>query len=67
MRMETLVLLPLAAMLLATGGSAHGPSPARLIAPLFTPGQAAVLYAGERVLGGGWITETERAEVALAA
>ncbi|MEO5867463.1 MAG: tRNA 2-thiouridine(34) synthase MnmA [Sphingomonas sp.] len=31
------------------------------------PGQAAVLYAGERVLGGGWIEETERAAVALAA
>ncbi|WNO53880.1 tRNA 2-thiouridine(34) synthase MnmA [Stakelama saccharophila] len=31
------------------------------------PGQAAVLYAGERVLGGGWIAETERAEAALAA
>ncbi|WP_206377121.1 tRNA 2-thiouridine(34) synthase MnmA [Sphingomonas sp. G-3-2-10] len=28
------------------------------------PGQAAVLYAGERVLGGGWIAETERAEMA---
>lgn len=27
------------------------------------PGQAAVLYAGDRVLGGGWITETERAEL----
>lgn len=25
------------------------------------PGQAAVLYAGERVLGGGWIAETQRA------
>ena len=25
------------------------------------PGQAAVLYAGERVLGGGWIEETEPA------
>ncbi len=25
------------------------------------PGQAAVLYAGERVLGGGWIAQTERA------
>lgn len=24
------------------------------------PGQAAVLYAGDRVLGGGWIAETER-------
>ncbi len=30
------------------------------------PGQAAVLYAGERVLGGGWITETERAEMVAA-
>ena len=30
------------------------------------PGQAAVLYAGDRVLGGGWIAETERAEMALA-
>jgi tRNA-specific 2-thiouridylase len=28
------------------------------------PGQAAVLYAGERVLGGGWIEETERARLA---
>jgi tRNA-specific 2-thiouridylase len=28
------------------------------------PGQAAVLYAGDRVLGGGWIAETERALVA---
>ena len=26
------------------------------------PGQAAVLYDGDRVLGGGWIRETERAE-----
>jgi tRNA-specific 2-thiouridylase len=31
------------------------------------PGQAAVLYAGDRVLGGGWIAATERAEAALAA
>ena len=30
------------------------------------PGQAAVLYAGDRVLGGGWIAETERAELATA-
>ncbi|UYY56923.1 tRNA 2-thiouridine(34) synthase MnmA [Sphingomonas sp. S2-65] len=30
------------------------------------PGQAAVLYAGDRVLGGGWIQQTERAELALA-
>ncbi len=31
------------------------------------PGQAAVLYAGERVMGGGWIAETVPAEDALAA
>lgn len=31
------------------------------------PGQAAVLYAGDRVLGGGWIEETEAAEFAEAA
>jgi tRNA-uridine 2-sulfurtransferase len=32
-----------------------------------SPGQAAVLYAGDRVLGGGWIEETEAAEFAAAA
>jgi tRNA-specific 2-thiouridylase len=31
------------------------------------PGQAAVLYDGDRVLGGGWIAATERAAIALAA
>ncbi|HEX4695645.1 tRNA 2-thiouridine(34) synthase MnmA [Sphingomonas sp.] len=31
------------------------------------PGQAAVLYAGDRVLGGGWIEDTLAAESALAA
>jgi len=31
------------------------------------PGQATVLYAGERVLGGGWIERTFAAEEALAA
>jgi tRNA-specific 2-thiouridylase len=31
------------------------------------PGQAAVLYAGNRVLGGGWIEDTQPAEAALAA
>ena len=31
------------------------------------PGQAAVLYAGTRVLGGGWIAGTEAAQVAEAA
>jgi tRNA-specific 2-thiouridylase len=29
------------------------------------PGQAAVLYSGERVLGGGWIEDTVSAEAAL--
>jgi tRNA-specific 2-thiouridylase len=28
-----------------------------------SPGQAAVLYAGDRVLGGGWIEETEASEL----
>ena len=31
------------------------------------PGQAAVFYAGERVIGGGWIAETERAETLVTA
>jgi tRNA-specific 2-thiouridylase len=52
------------------------PVPARLVgdrvmfdAPEYgvAPGQAAVLYAGDRVLGGGWIEETQAAESALAA
>ncbi|MCM8729728.1 tRNA 2-thiouridine(34) synthase MnmA [Hephaestia sp. GCM10023244] len=52
------------------------PVPARILgddlvfdAPEYgvAPGQAAVLYAGERVLGGGWIAETERAVAVLAA
>ena len=30
------------------------------------PGQAAVLYAGDRVLGGGWIAQTESAELTAA-
>lgn len=30
------------------------------------PGQAAVFYAGDRVLGGGWIAQTESAELAEA-
>ena len=49
------------------------PAPARLAGDRLTfdspeygvsPGQAAVLYDGERVLGGGWIAETEAALVA---
>ena len=52
------------------------PVPARLegdrlvfLAPEYgvAPGQAAVLYDGDRVLGGGWIAETERAATTLAA
>jgi len=31
------------------------------------PGQAAVLYAGDRVLGGGWIEETESADLVAVA
>ena len=31
------------------------------------PGQAAVLYRGDRVLGGGWIEETQAVELDLAA
>lgn len=52
------------------------PVPARIegewlhfAAPEFgvAPGQAAVLYAGERVLGGGWIEETVAPSLAAAA
>jgi tRNA-specific 2-thiouridylase len=34
----------------------------RFAAPEFgvAPGQAAVIYAGERVVGGGWIDSTEK-------
>jgi tRNA-uridine 2-sulfurtransferase len=51
------------------------PAPARLegarvifAAPEYgvAPGQAAVIYAGDRVLGGGWIEETVPAELAAA-
>ena len=31
-----------------------------------SPGQAAVLYAGDQVLGGGWIAETVPAELITA-
>jgi tRNA-uridine 2-sulfurtransferase len=39
------------------------PCTIRFIQPEFgvAPGQACVLYAGDRVVGGGWIDETERA------
>jgi tRNA-specific 2-thiouridylase len=32
-----------------------------------SPGQAAVLYDGDRLLGGGWIEETAPAELAAVA
>ncbi len=45
-------------------GSLGGGAPAtiRFAAPEFgvAPGQAAVIYAGERVIGGGWIDTTEK-------
>jgi tRNA-specific 2-thiouridylase len=36
----------------------------RFAAPEYgvAPGQAAVIYAGERVVGGGWIDSTEKVE-----
>jgi tRNA-specific 2-thiouridylase len=43
------------------GNSIHFASPEFGVAP----GQAAVLYSGERVLGGGWIEDTVSAEAAL--
>ena len=52
------------------------PVPARLVgdrlvfeSPEYgvSPGQAAVIYAGTRVCGGGWIVATEAAELAVAA
>ncbi|HLZ78019.1 MAG TPA: tRNA 2-thiouridine(34) synthase MnmA [Sphingomonas sp.] len=45
------------------GGSVFFDAPEYGVAP----GQAAVLYAGDRVLGGGWIEATVPAENALAA
>lgn len=66
---------PLEAPLSAKVRSTAKPVPARVDgewlrfdAPEYgvSPGQAAVLYAGERVLGGGWIEETAAAELAVA-
>jgi tRNA-specific 2-thiouridylase len=45
------------------GAAVHFDAPEYGVAP----GQAAVLYAGDRVLGGGWIEATVPAEDALAA
>lgn len=44
------------------GEAVHFDSPAFGV----SPGQAAVLYAGDRVLGGGWIAETVAAELVTA-
>jgi tRNA-specific 2-thiouridylase len=64
---------PLDALLAVKVRSSARPVPARLdrdrlmfAAPEYgvSPGQAAVLYAGDRVLGGGWIDATEPALVA---
>ncbi|WP_028966856.1 tRNA 2-thiouridine(34) synthase MnmA [Sphingomonas phyllosphaerae] len=70
-RLERLnVLGPLDGPLTVKVRSMARPVPARMIgerlvfdAPEYgvAPGQAAVLYAGDRVLGGGWIAETEPA------
>ncbi|KTT71503.1 tRNA 2-thiouridine(34) synthase MnmA [Sphingomonas endophytica] len=67
------VLGPLDGALTAKVRSMAKPVPARMVgerlvfdAPEYgvAPGQAAVLYDGDRVLGGGWIAETEAALVA---
>lgn len=67
------VLGPLDGQLFAKVRSMAKPVPARMVgdrlvfdAPEYgvSPGQAAVLYDGDRVLGGGWIAETEAARIA---
>ena len=67
------VLGPLTGALSAKVRSMAKPVPARMLgdrlvfdAPEYgvAPGQAAVLYDGHRVLGGGWIAETEAAMAA---
>lgn len=67
------VLCPFDRPLSAKVRSMARPVPARMIgdrlvfdAPEYgvAPGQAAVLYDGDRVLGGGWIAETEAAALA---
>ena len=70
-RLEGMNLLgPVEGPLTAKVRSMAKPVPARFVgdrlvfdAPEYgvAPGQAAVLYAGERVLGGGWIASTEAA------
>ena len=68
------VLGPLDGPLTAKVRSMAKPVPARMLGDRIVfeqpeygvaPGQAAVLYAGERVLGGGWIEETAAAIIDL--
>ena len=49
-------------VVLESDGRQGGDAVIRFLAPEYgvAPGQAAVLYAGERVVGGGWIKETEK-------
>lgn len=67
------ILGPLDGPLFAKVRSMAKPVPARMVgdrlvfdAPEYgvSPCQAAVLYDGDRVLGGGWIAETEAARIA---
>jgi len=48
-------------VVLESDGQQGGDATIRFLTPEYgvAPGQAAVLYAGERVVGGGWIEETE--------
>ncbi len=54
------VMKPIPATLM---GGANGHAQIRLHEPQYgiAPGQAAVCYTGDRVLGGGWITGTQKA------
>ena len=75
-RIARLLLIAMAVLaLLAGAGTAAGALgdgaavTIRFAAPEYgvAPGQAAVLYAGSRVLGGGWIASTEPVVASLAA
>ena len=64
------VTITVAGMLFGVAVAASAPVPARLDGGMLhfanpeygvAPGQAAVLYDGDRVLGGGWIVETTAA------
>jgi tRNA-specific 2-thiouridylase len=49
---------PAVACVLRRGGNERLEVYFREASPSVTPGQAAVFYRGERVLGGGWIEKT---------